>query len=59
LFVVGLVELLGIGDSIFAQAKFETPYQEVYLFDGLLFWLFCYAMSTASRRLEKQLNVDH
>lgn len=59
LFVVGLVELLGIGDSIFAQAKFQTPYQEVYLFDGLLFWLFCYAMSTASRRLEKQLNVDH
>ncbi|NEO21772.1 MULTISPECIES: amino acid ABC transporter permease [unclassified Moorena] len=59
LFVVGLVELLGIGDSIFAQAKFETPYQEVYLFDGVLFWLFCYAMSTASRRLEKQLNVDH
>lgn len=59
LFVVGLVELLGIGDSIFAQAKFQTPYQEVYLFDGVLFWLFCYAMSTASRRLEKQLNVDH
>lgn len=54
--LVGLVELTGIARSILAQPQFIGRYAEVYLFIGLIYWLFCYSMSLASRRLERQLN---
>lgn len=55
--IVGLVELLGISNTVLANPKFLGRYAEVYLFVGVLYWCFCYAMSVASRRLEKQLNT--
>ncbi|UKO98847.1 amino acid ABC transporter permease [Nostoc sp. UHCC 0870] len=54
--LVGLVELTGIARSILAQPQFIGRYAEVYLFIGLIYWLFCYSISLASRRLEKQLS---
>lgn len=54
--LVGLVELTGISRSILAQPQFLGRYAEVYLFVGLIYWVFCYSMSLASRRLERQLN---
>ena len=56
--IVGLVELLGISRSILANPKFLGRYSEVYIFIGILYWLFCYMMSRASRKLEQQLNTD-
>ncbi len=56
--IVGLVELLGISRSILANPKFLGRYSEVYLFIGILYWLFCYLMSQASRKLEQQLNTE-
>jgi general L-amino acid transport system permease protein len=56
--IVGLVELLGISNSILANPAFLGRFSEVYLFVGILFWTFCYAMSTASRWVERKLNVD-
>ncbi|ARV59310.1 amino acid ABC transporter permease [Nostocales cyanobacterium HT-58-2] len=56
--IVGLLELTGISRSILAQPQFLDRYAEVYLFIGLIYWVFCYSMSLASRRLEKQLGVD-
>jgi general L-amino acid transport system permease protein len=53
--LVGLVELTGISRSILAQPQFIGRYAEVYIFVGLVYWIFCYSMSLASRRLEKQL----
>lgn len=55
--IVGLLELTGIARSILAQPQFLDRYAEVYLFIGLIYWVFCYSMSLASRRLEKQLGV--
>ncbi|MEC4803147.1 MAG: amino acid ABC transporter permease [Jaaginema sp. PMC 1079.18] len=55
--IVGLVELLGISNSILANPAFLGRFMEVYLFDAVLFWIFCYTMSLASKRLEKKLNV--
>ncbi|MBE9034439.1 amino acid ABC transporter permease [aff. Roholtiella sp. LEGE 12411] len=52
--LVGLVELTGIARSILAQPQFIGRYAEVYLFIGLIYWVFCYSMSLASRRLERQ-----
>ncbi|MDY7021836.1 MAG: amino acid ABC transporter permease [Cyanobacteriota bacterium] len=56
--IVGLVELLGISRSILANPKFLGRYSEVYIFIGILYWLFCYLMSLASRKLETQLNTE-
>lgn len=50
--LVGLVELTGIARSIIAQPQFLGRYAEVYLFIGFIYWVFCYSMSVASRRLE-------
>jgi general L-amino acid transport system permease protein len=55
--IVGLLELTGLSRSILAQPEFLNRYAEVYLFIGLIYWIFCYSMSLASRRLEKQLGV--
>ncbi|MEA5619271.1 amino acid ABC transporter permease [Cronbergia sp. UHCC 0137] len=53
--LVGLVELTGIARSILAQQQFIGRYAEVYIFIGLIYWIFCYSIALASRRLEKQL----
>lgn len=47
-----LLELTGIGRSILAQPQFLGRNAEVYLFIGLIYWLFCYTMSLLSRQLE-------
>ncbi len=49
-----LVELTGITRSILAQPEFLGRYAEVYLFIGLIYWVFCYTMSQVSRKLERK-----
>ncbi|MGD1855487.1 MAG: amino acid ABC transporter permease [Leptolyngbyaceae cyanobacterium] len=56
--IVGLVELLGISNSILANPKYLGDYAEVYLFIAVLYWFFCYAMSLGSRRIERALNTE-
>ena len=53
--IVGLVELLGISQSILANPKFLGRYGEVYLFIALIYWIFCYSMSLASQKFEQKL----
>lgn len=52
--IVGLVDLLGISQSILANPKFLGRYAEVYLFIAFIYWICCYSMSLASRRLESK-----
>jgi len=54
---LGLLELLGISQSILANPSYIGRYAEVYLFIGVIYWFFCYAMSLGSRRIERQLNT--
>ncbi|MGF1516168.1 MAG: amino acid ABC transporter permease [Elainellaceae cyanobacterium] len=56
---LGLIELLGISNSVLANPNYLGRYAEVYLFIGAIYWFFCYAMSLGSRRIEKQLNTGH
>ncbi|MEE3717720.1 amino acid ABC transporter permease [Tumidithrix elongata RA019] len=56
--IAGLVELMGISRSILSQPDFIGRNAEVYLFIGLIYWVFCYAMSQGSQKLEKALNSD-
>ena len=52
--IVGLVDLLGMAGSVLANPKFIGDYPEVYLFLAFIYWIFCYSMSLASRRLEQR-----
>lgn len=51
--IVGLTDLLGISQSIIANPKYLGRYGEVYLFVAVIYFICCYAMSLASRQLEK------
>lgn len=55
--IVGLLELLGILSSITKQREFIGTVREVYLFAAAFYFVIAYAMSVASRRVEKQLGV--
>ncbi len=55
--IVGLLDLLGIASTVLAQPAFIGKQREVYLFIALIYWVFSYAMSYASRRLEVALGV--
>ena len=55
--IVGLVDLLGISQSILANPKFLGRYAEVYLFIAFIYWLCCYSMSLGSRKLESSLGA--
>jgi len=56
--IVGLAELLGISRSVLANPNYLGRYAEVYLFIGVIYWFFCYAMSLGSRKLEEKLNTE-
>lgn len=55
--IVGLAELLGMGQAVLANPQYLGRSGEVYLFIGLIYFVCCYAMSSASRRLERQLGA--
>ncbi len=56
--IVGLTELLAIGRAILeSRVEWKLLNMEVFLFIALVFWVFNYAMSFASRRLETALGV--
>ncbi len=55
--IVGLLDLLGIAKAVTGQQQWIGTQKEVYAFAGVIYFVTCYAMSYASRRLEKQLGV--
>ena len=56
--IVGLIELLGITQSLSANPKYLGDYAQAYLFIATIYWIFCYAMSYGSQRIEEALNTD-
>lgn len=55
--LVGLFDLLGIARTITANPDWLGTQQEVFVVVALLFWIFSYTMSYASRRIEQRLGV--
>jgi general L-amino acid transport system permease protein len=55
--IVGLLDLLSVGRSVLAQPESMGLQTEVYLFVAAVFFVFSYAMSYASYRLESALGV--
>ncbi len=55
--IMGLLDLLGIGKAVLANPAYMGLQREVYLFIALVYGIFSFAMSYASRRLEVALGV--
>jgi general L-amino acid transport system permease protein len=56
--IVGLVELLAVGKAVLnSNVQWLLLDKEVYVFIAVVFWIFTYSMSYASRRLETALGV--
>ena len=55
--IVGLQDLLGIAGSILGSSKWQGYYVEVYLFVAVIYFVFCYAMSYVSQKIEADLGV--
>ena len=56
--ILGINELLGIGRSVInTDPAFIQLQLEVYLFIAAIFWIFSFAMSYSSRKLEDSLGV--
>jgi general L-amino acid transport system permease protein len=55
--LVGLLDLLGIARGILANPSYIGRQLEVFAFIALIYWVFSYGMSYASRRLEISLGV--
>ncbi len=56
-FIVPLLDFLGIALDVIKDPKWGGPASEMLLFVALMYWMFTYFMSHMSRRLEKALGV--
>ena len=57
--VIGLLDPVGIINPIRADSNWNGIVWEFYVFVGLFFWVFCFAMSRYSMYLERKLATDH
>jgi general L-amino acid transport system permease protein len=55
--IVGLLDLTGIANSVISQQEFLGRQSEALLFIAAIYFVCCFAMTYASRRLEKRLGV--
>ncbi len=55
--LVGLLDLLGIARGVIANPNYIGTQREVFLFISVFYFVFSYALSSASRRLEGTLGV--
>ncbi|SCA58866.1 Uncharacterized protein AB751O23_AW_00090 [Chlamydiales bacterium SCGC AB-751-O23] len=51
--VVGLLDLVGVAQSVISNPDYLGREKEVYLFIGLLYWSFAFTMSKFSAKFEK------
>ena len=55
--LLGLLDLLGIARGVLANPNYIGRQLEVFSFIAVIYWVFCYGMSYAARRLEIALGV--
>lgn len=56
---IGLLDPIGLSNSIRATSDWNGIYWELFVFIGLLFFVFCFSMGRYSLYLEKKLQRDH
>lgn len=57
--IIGLYDFLNTVSTGLSDATWLGFSLEGYVFAGLVYWVFCYAMSKYSQRLERQLETGH
>lgn len=55
--IVGLLDLAGIANAVISQQEFLSRQSEVLVFIAGIYFVCCFGMTYASRRLEKRLGV--
>ena len=56
-YIISLLDILGIGRAVLANPKWLGDTFEVYLFVAVVFFVLSYTLSQASYRLEKELGI--
>jgi len=56
--LIGFFEILASGAAAFGTAEWKFAYKEVYVFVGLIFFVFVFSLSRYGAYLERRLNVD-
>jgi general L-amino acid transport system permease protein len=58
--IIGINDFLGIGRSIInSDPEFVQMRTEVYIFMAVVYWIFSYLMSLASRRMEAAMGISN
>ena len=57
--IIGMMDILGLGNASLADAKWAGLAVEVYIFVALFFFISCFSMSRYSLYLEKKLHTGH
>jgi len=57
--IVGFFEILASGAAAYGTGKWTVHYIEVYVFIGLIYFLFVFSLSRYGAYLEKKLRVGH
>lgn len=56
---IGLLDPIGLSNAIRASTDWNGVYWELFLFIGIMFFIFCYSMGRYSLYLEKKLQREH
>ena len=56
---IGLLDPIGLTNAIRASTDWNGIYWELFIFIGVLFFIFCYSMGRYSLYLEKKLQREH
>lgn len=56
---IGLLDPIGLSNTIRASTEWNGIYWEIFIFIGLMFFIFCFFMSRYSQYLERKLRTDH
>jgi len=56
---IGLLDPIGLSNSIRADTNWNGIYWELFIFIGALFFIFCFGISRYSMYLERRLKRDH
>ena len=56
---IGLLDPIGLAGAIRASTDWQGIYWELFIFIGLMFFVFCYSMGRYSLYLEKKLQREH
>lgn len=56
--IIGMFDLLGMVQTASTDPEWLGYSMEGYVFAGALFWVFCFAMSRYSQKLEKRLDTE-